>query len=201
MYSGTFSASSTNFESWWNPGQVNACHGAAACYAAYIWYSKHSAEKGAAETTKIIAATYCMTNVAACFEEQVNYESVSSFVSGVALLAGGAIGARTTQAATNTIDDLLSSGRQVSGRFPRTANADEVLFRRGADGSVTHYQVYGQDGLPLQRVDVTGASHAGVPTPHVLEFERHLNPATGQVFVRPADTVRPALPEEIPGAG
>lgn len=103
--------------------------------------------------------------------------------------------------ATNTVDDLLSSGRQVSGRFPKTANADEVLLRRGADGSVTHYQVYGPDGLPLRRVDVTGASHAGVPTPHVLEFERHVNPTTGQVFVRPADTVRPALPGEIPGAG
>lgn len=103
--------------------------------------------------------------------------------------------------ATNTVDDLLSSGRQVSGRFPKTANADEVLLRRGADGSVTHYQVYGPDGLPLRRVDVTGASHAGVPTPHVLEFERHVNPATGQVFVRPADTVRSALPGEIPGAG
>lgn len=103
--------------------------------------------------------------------------------------------------ATNTVDDLLSSGRQVTGRFPNTANADEVLLRRGADGSVTHYQIYGPDGLPVRRVDVTGASHAGVPTPHVLEFERHVNPTTGQVFVRPADTVRPALPGEIPGAG
>ena len=96
--------------------------------------------------------------------------------------------------ATSAIDDLLASGRQVSGRFPKSANANEVLLRRGADGSVTHYQVYGRDGLPIRRVDVTGASHAGVPTPHVLEFEQHVNPTTGEVFVRPGDTVRPALP-------
>ena len=103
--------------------------------------------------------------------------------------------------ATNTVDDLLSSGRQVSGRFPQVGGADDVLLRRGADGSITHYQVYGPDGLPIKRVDLTGRSHGGVPTPHVVEFERHVNPVTGEVFVRPSSTVRPALPGEIPGAG
>lgn len=103
--------------------------------------------------------------------------------------------------ATNTVDDLLSSGRQVSGRFPQVGGADDVLLRRGADGSITHYQVYGPDGLPIRRVDLTGRSHGGVPTPHVVEFERHVNPVTGEVFVRPSSTVRPALPGEIPGAG
>jgi hypothetical protein len=103
--------------------------------------------------------------------------------------------------ATNTADDLLSSGRQVSGRFPQVGGADEVLLRRGADGSITHCQVYGPDGLPIRRVDLTGRSHGGVPTPHVVEFERHVNPVTGEVFVRRSSTVRPALPGEIPGAG
>ncbi|MGH2768016.1 MAG: polymorphic toxin type 24 domain-containing protein [Actinomycetota bacterium] len=40
--------------------------------------------------------------------------------------------------------------------------------------------------------------HGGVPTPHVREFERHVNPRTGEVFVRPTRTVRPAYSSELP---
>ncbi|MCB1257656.1 MAG: hypothetical protein KDB26_11150 [Microthrixaceae bacterium] len=69
-----------------------------------------------------------------------------------------------TPHAVGAADDLVRQGRQVTGRFPRNAAPDEVLVRRGADGSVSHYQVYGPDGLPVLRVDVTGRSHGGVPT-------------------------------------
>jgi hypothetical protein len=94
-------------------------------------------------------------------------------------------------------NELLGSARQVAGRFPRTAGPNEVLVRRGADGAPTNYEVYGDDGLPLKRVDLTGRSHEGVDTPHVVEFERHVNPNTGEVFLKPG-RVRPARPDEVP---
>ncbi|MBO9521051.1 MAG: hypothetical protein J7518_05890 [Nocardioidaceae bacterium] len=55
------------------------------------------------------------------------------------------------------------------------------------------------DGLPLKRVDVVGRAHGGVETPHVVEYEQHVNPATGEAFVRPGSNVRPATPEELRG--
>ena len=76
---------------------------------------------------------------------------------------------------------------------------NEVLARKGPSGNITNYQVYGEDGLPVKRVDVVGKPHGGVSTPHVVEFERHVNPVTGEQFVRPGKQVRPATPEEVPG--
>ena len=107
-----------------------------------------------------------------------------------------------TAAATNgedNIRDILKGARVVKGRFPRTANPGETLVRRDPNtGAPTHYQRYDADGLPIKRVDLTGRPHGGVPTPHVLEFERNVNPKTGEVFVRPNRCVRAARPEEIP---
>ncbi|WP_407690012.1 polymorphic toxin type 24 domain-containing protein [Saccharomonospora iraqiensis] len=70
-------------------------------------------------------------------------------------------------------------------------------MRKNSNGRVTNYQVYGEDGQSLKRVDVTGKPHGGVPTPHVVEYERHMNPNTGEMFVRPSNKVRPATPEEL----
>lgn len=107
-----------------------------------------------------------------------------------------------TAAATNgedNIRDILKGARVVKGRFPRTANPGETLVRRDPNtGAPTHYQRYDADGLPIKRVDLTGRPHGGVPTPHVLEFVRNVNPKTGEVFVRPNRFVRAARPEEIP---
>jgi hypothetical protein len=102
---------------------------------------------------------------------------------------------RLDDAATSAI----AGSSTVGGRFPRTAGQGDILVRRGPDGEITNYQVYGSDGLPLKRVDVAGRSHGGGDTPHVVEFERHVNPATGEVFVRPGKVVRPATPEELKG--
>lgn len=101
--------------------------------------------------------------------------------------------------AANSARSAVQGSRVVSGRFPRNAGPDDILVRRGADGGVTNYQTYGPHGLPLKRIDVTGRAHGGVDTPHVVDFERHINPATGEVFVRPGSTVRPATPEELMG--
>lgn len=94
---------------------------------------------------------------------------------------------------------ILNNARQISGPFPRTAGPGETLVRRNPDtGAPTHCQTYDRDGLPVKRADLTGRPHGIVPTPHVVEFERHVSPDTGEVFVKAQRIVRPAKPEEIP---
>jgi len=92
---------------------------------------------------------------------------------------------------------VISEGRQIRGHFPPTASANEMLYRADTSGRITHYQVYGADGLPVMRVDVTGRPHGGVATPHVTEFQRHRAP-DGTIYVRPSRTARPARADEIP---
>jgi hypothetical protein len=92
---------------------------------------------------------------------------------------------------------LIASGTQVSSYFPLDeASAREVLYRM--DGSnITSYIVYDDNGRAIKRVDVTGKAHAGVPTPHVVEYKHNQNP-TGNIFVQAERTVRPATADEIP---
>lgn len=92
---------------------------------------------------------------------------------------------------------LIISGMQVSGNFPLDGvSAREVRYRM--DGSsITSYIVYDKNGRAIKRVDVTGKAHAGVPTPHVVEYRHNKNPA-GDVFVQAEKTVRPATADEIP---
>lgn len=94
--------------------------------------------------------------------------------------------------------DVKGSGRQVRGNFPRTAGPGEILYRADGAGNVTNYQVYDSAGNPVKRVDLVGRSHGGVATPHVQEFETHVNPKTGESFVKQGKTARPALPDELP---
>lgn len=93
----------------------------------------------------------------------------------------------------------IDGGRQVSGRFANEAAPNEVLYRKTEDGQVTSYQVYDSAGDPVKRVDVTGKAHGGVPTPHVVEFERHTNPRTGEEFIKQSPVVRAATPDETRG--
>lgn len=88
-------------------------------------------------------------------------------------------------------------GRQIRGKFPSSAKPNEVLYRADGSGKITYYQTYDNAGLPVKRVDLVGASHGGIPTPHVQEFGRNTNSRTGQEFVNRGIT-RPALPSEIP---
>jgi RHS repeat-associated protein len=90
------------------------------------------------------------------------------------------------------------SGTQVRGHFPQTVTPPQrVLFRADATGQVTHFQHYDAAGLPLKRVDITGAAHGGVPTPHVVEFRHDVHPRTGQIFPAQNRMVRPAGPQDL----
>ena len=94
--------------------------------------------------------------------------------------------------------DVMGQGRRVRGLFPENASPNEVLYRADSNGHLTHYQTYDVDGLPVKRVDLVGAAHGAIETPHVVEFERHVNPRTGQTHVIKSRFVRPALPSELP---
>ncbi|TLQ44619.1 polymorphic toxin-type HINT domain-containing protein [Streptomyces marianii] len=98
----------------------------------------------------------------------------------------------------NTGGLSLSGARQVSGRFPKTANPGETLFRQKEDGTVTAYARYDEEGIISQRADLdpNSASHAGIPAPHILDMAKHVNPKTGQVFRNWEKMPRPLRPEE-----
>jgi hypothetical protein len=124
--------------------------------------------------------------------------------------AAAATGKQATASAGaggKSAQDLINSGTEFQGTGGRSGNKlpeqggppGGVLYKRDPQtGNVTNYVQYDQDGYPVKRVDLTGRPHGGVPTPHVVEYDRNLNPKTGQVFVRPRRYVRPARPEEIP---
>ncbi len=92
---------------------------------------------------------------------------------------------------------LLATATTVRGRFPKHGRPGEVMKRVDGQGNVTHYQTYAADGLPSKRVDLAGAPHGGVSTPHVVEYTRHTDPRTGATFVRP-EPPRPATSDELP---
>ncbi|WP_063021300.1 polymorphic toxin type 24 domain-containing protein [Nocardia niwae] len=79
------------------------------------------------------------------------------------------------------------------------------LVKRDAQGNITHYSHFDADGVATSRVDVVGKPHMDkatgqyIPTPHVVEVQKNIDPVTGRIFARTInDSVRPALPEEIP---
>lgn len=127
---------------------------------------------------------------------------ITSFGRKVKTRAAAALGAIGRLLRRNAADRLVMRGRQVRGNFPYSAGANEVLFRRSPrTGKVTHYAVYGSDGLRVKRVDLDPASavHGGVPPPHVMEYVRNTDPS-GRVFANEPQGrhVRPARPDEIP---
>lgn len=121
----------------------------------------------------------------------------------------GAVGLKVIQGIRNrqapaapaqaqTLDqEIRANGQQVRGRFPDRAAPNQTLYRVDPNtGNITYYQTYDAAGLPLKRVDLVGATHGGIPTPHVQEYTRNVNPQ-GQTFVNKGP-VRPARPDEIP---
>lgn len=95
----------------------------------------------------------------------------------------------------------VKNGQEFTGRkLPQKGGPPNgTLYKRDPQsGDITNYTVYDADGNAVKRVDLTGRSHGGVPTPHVVEYDKNINPNTGEVFVREQRHVRPATPDEIP---
>jgi hypothetical protein len=92
---------------------------------------------------------------------------------------------------------LIANGTQVSGYFSLDgANPREVRYRMDGN-NLTSYIVYDDNGRAIKRVDLTGKAHAGISTPHVVEYKHNRNPA-GDIFVQAEKLVRPATIDEIP---
>ncbi|MGR2741115.1 polymorphic toxin type 24 domain-containing protein, partial [Billgrantia sp. Q4P2] len=93
----------------------------------------------------------------------------------------------------------LENATQVSGRFKlESGPPNGTVFRADNQGNITSYATYDANGQILKRVDVTGAAHNGVQTPHVLEYGRNTLP-DGSVRVQsPRANPRPVSPDEVP---
>ncbi|MFF0491367.1 polymorphic toxin type 24 domain-containing protein [Nocardia sp. NPDC004068] len=96
--------------------------------------------------------------------------------------------------------ELDNAQTWTNGNLPaKNGPPNGYLVKRDPQGNISNYTQYDSEGNAVKRVDLTGATHAGVPTPHVVEYEVNVNPNTGEKFPRPNNrNVRPATPEEIP---
>ncbi|MEE6258206.1 WXG100-like domain-containing protein [Plantactinospora sonchi] len=115
--------------------------------------------------------------------------------------AGGSDPGPGGSASPPNATEQLRNGQEFGGaKLPvYDGPPDGVLYKRNPQtGEITNYTVYDADGHAVKRVDLTGRSHGGVPTPHVVEYDRNVRPSDGQVFVREQRHVRPANPDEIP---
>jgi len=77
---------------------------------------------------------------------------------------------------------------------------NEIPFKsRHEFGKVLIFKFRHANGMIIKRVDVTGADHGGVPTPHVIEYPRNTLPnGTVVVQTKGLPNPRPATPSEIP---
>ncbi|QIC15581.1 filamentous hemagglutinin N-terminal domain-containing protein [Providencia vermicola] len=102
---------------------------------------------------------------------------------------------------TNLAGGPLENAQQVSGRFQiENGPKNGTVYRADNQGNITSYATYDSNGMILKRVDVTGAAHGGVSTPHVIEYGRNVLP-NGQVRVQSPSTKalpRPVREDEIP---
>ncbi|WP_082341942.1 two-partner secretion domain-containing protein [Pseudomonas thivervalensis] len=95
----------------------------------------------------------------------------------------------------------LEKADKFSGHFMLEGGpASGTLYRADNKGNITSYAVYDDKGMILKRVDVTGDSHAGIPTPHAIDYGRNKLP-DGSIRVQSPSSKKPPRgisAEEIP---
>ncbi|MFD4434051.1 polymorphic toxin type 24 domain-containing protein, partial [Nocardia sp. NPDC058497] len=89
--------------------------------------------------------------------------------------------------------------------LPTKGTPNSYMVKKDANGNITHYTYFDEDGIATKRVDLTGKSHFDkttgqeIPTPHVVDIKKNQNPKTGEYFGQTLPgSVRAATPEEIP---
>lgn len=96
---------------------------------------------------------------------------------------------------------IRTQGQQHQGNFPITGSNSAILYRVDPQtNEITYYAEYDSNGMINKRVDLVGKAHAGIPTPHVLEYGRNVRPKDKKEFPKPPprNMPRPARPDEIP---
>lgn len=88
----------------------------------------------------------------------------------------------------------------VGGAFGPGGPENGVLYRLGFHGEMTNYAVYDSQGIILYRVDLVGATHQGVPTPHLQTFTHNVG-ADGKVYAVQGKTAIPTGEGDIPQVG
>ncbi|GLU47151.1 polymorphic toxin-type HINT domain-containing protein [Nocardiopsis ansamitocini] len=102
--------------------------------------------------------------------------------------------------------ELISSGQKYDKNSPfwRGRNLpaqggppNQTLYKQDPQtGDVTNYIVYDGNGNAIKRVDLTGAAHSGIETPHVIPYQHNQTPS-GEIHVQGLrNDVRPARPDE-----
>ncbi len=87
--------------------------------------------------------------------------------------------------------NTLEKADKFSGHFMLEGGpANGTLYRADNRGNITSYAVYDDKGMILKRVDVTGDSHAGIPTPHAIDYGRNKLP-DGSIRVRSPSSKKP----------
>ena len=90
----------------------------------------------------------------------------------------------------------------VGGARDAPGPKNGIYYRTNPDGAITNYAVYDQDGMILRRVDLIGATHVGVETPHTQPYTYNENPKTGARFPKPTgDAISGVRPEGAPPFG
>ncbi|GAB3405994.1 polymorphic toxin type 24 domain-containing protein [Flindersiella endophytica] len=80
---------------------------------------------------------------------------------------------------------------RAKNKFPNeNGPANGTLYRLDENGNVRHYATYDANGRITSRVDMQGAAHGGVPTPHTLRYTHNTGP-DGRVHVQSNKTVDP----------
>ncbi|WP_194852954.1 polymorphic toxin type 24 domain-containing protein [Nocardia sp. SYP-A9097] len=98
-------------------------------------------------------------------------------------------------------EELDAAATWPRGNLPTQGGPPNgYLAKRDPQGNITHYSYYDADGVATKRVDLTGKAHLDkatgqyIPPPHVVDVQRNVNPATGEIFGHPPQQCQTCSP-------